>query len=140
AMGELMSTKLGAAYLESQGIRTQWIDARDFLRSADSPQHPEARRYLAATCHFSPDAALQDYLEQHPADVYLTQGFIAGNEDGETLLLGRGGSDTSASYFAAKLEARRLEIWTDVPGMFSANPHEIPSARLLRQLDYDEAQ
>ena len=140
AMGELMSTKLGAAFLASQGIQTEWIDARAFLRSTDSVHLPEARRYLAATCDFGPDAALQEFLAQHPADLYLTQGFIAGNDEGETLLLGRGGSDTSASYFAAKLQARRLEIWTDVPGMFSANPHEIPSARLLRQLDYDEAQ
>jgi diaminopimelate decarboxylase/aspartate kinase len=56
------------------------------------------------------------------------------------VLLGRGGSDTSAAYFAAKLEAERLEVWTDVPGMFTANPRDIPSARLLRLLDYDEAQ
>ena len=56
------------------------------------------------------------------------------------MLLGRGGSDTSGSYFAAKLQARRLEIWTDVPGMFSANPRSVPTARLLRALEYDEAQ
>ncbi len=62
------------------------------------------------------------------------------DENGDTVLLGRGGSDTSASYFAAKLQARRLEIWTDVPGMFSANPRSVPTARLLRALEYDEAQ
>jgi diaminopimelate decarboxylase/aspartate kinase len=56
------------------------------------------------------------------------------------VLLGRGGSDTSGAYFAAKLAAARLEIWTDVPGMFSANPKGTPNARLLRQLHYDEAQ
>ena len=56
------------------------------------------------------------------------------------MLLGRGGSDTSAGYFAAKFSARRLEIWTDVPGMFSANPRSTPTARLLRALHYDEAQ
>ena len=56
------------------------------------------------------------------------------------MLLGRGGSDTSGSYFAAKLRARRLEIWTDVPGMFTANPRAVPNARLLKSLDYDEAQ
>ena len=54
--------------------------------------------------------------------IILTQGFIARNRNGETVLLGRGGSDTSAAYFAARLGARRLEIWTDVPGMFSADP------------------
>ncbi len=60
--------------------------------------------------------------------------------DGDTVLLGRGGSDTSGAYLAAKLAAERLEIWTDVPGMFSANPRSTPTARLLRALHYDEAQ
>ena len=72
--------------------------------------------------------------------VVLTQGFIAANAAGDTVLLGRGGSDTSAAYFAAKLGAARLEIWTDVPGLFSANPRAVPTARLLRELHYDEAQ
>lgn len=140
AMGELMATRIGAAFIESKGLRTRWLDARTLLRAVDGPRMPENRRYLSATCEFSPDEDLQRRLEGGENDVYLTQGFIAENEAGETVLLGRGGSDTSASYFAAKLQARRIEIWTDVPGMFSANPHEIPSARLLRQLDYDEAQ
>ncbi|HEY4970234.1 MAG TPA: bifunctional aspartate kinase/diaminopimelate decarboxylase, partial [Steroidobacteraceae bacterium] len=72
--------------------------------------------------------------------VVITQGFIASDQAGATVLLGRGGSDTSGAYFAAKLSAARLEIWTDVPGMFSANPHAVPTARLLRALHYDEAQ
>jgi diaminopimelate decarboxylase/aspartate kinase len=72
--------------------------------------------------------------------VVLTQGFIARDDRGDTVLLGRGGSDTSAAYLGAKLAAERVEIWTDVPGMFSANPRLIPSARLLNELDYDEAQ
>jgi diaminopimelate decarboxylase/aspartate kinase len=72
--------------------------------------------------------------------IILTQGFIAAGEDGRTVLLGRGGSDTSAAYFAAKLAAERLEIWTDVPGLFTANPRAVPTARLLKALDYDEAQ
>ena len=70
----------------------------------------------------------------------ITQGFIASDAAGDTVLLGRGGSDTSAAYFAAKLLALRLEIWTDVPGLFSANPRATPQARLLRSLHYDEAQ
>jgi diaminopimelate decarboxylase/aspartate kinase len=56
------------------------------------------------------------------------------------VLLGRGGSDTAAAYFAAKLNAHRLDIWTDVPGMFTTNPHNIPAARLLKSLSYDEAE
>ena len=75
-----------------------------------------------------------------PDKVILTQGFIARNGWGETVLLGRGGSDTSAAHFAARLQARRLEIWTDVPGMFTTDPRVVPSARLLVALHYDEAQ
>jgi diaminopimelate decarboxylase/aspartate kinase len=70
----------------------------------------------------------------------ITQGFIASDSAGDTVLLGRGGSDTSGAYFAALLNARQLEIWTDVPGMFSANPRSTPTARQLLELTYDEAQ
>ncbi|MDA0712925.1 MAG: bifunctional aspartate kinase/diaminopimelate decarboxylase, partial [bacterium] len=56
------------------------------------------------------------------------------------VILGRGGSDTSAAYFGVILGAQAVQIWTDVPGMFTANPHEIPSALLLPELDYEEAQ
>lgn len=140
SMGELMSTKLGAAFLASQGIHVQWLDARKTLHVSETRLIPEQRRYLSATCSFDPDADLQEQLDRSDADVFLTQGFIASNSKDEPVLLGRGGSDTSASYFAAMLRAKRLEIWTDVPGMFTANPHEIPSARLLRQLDYMEGQ
>ena len=140
ASGELLSTRLGAAYLSTQGLPAQWLDAREFLRAADDPHVPPRRQYLAASCTSHPDPVLQSHLGDAPDTVYLTQGFIARNALGETVLLGRGGSDTSAAHFAAKLGAERLEVWTDVPGMFTANPREVPAARLLRRLDYDEAQ
>lgn len=140
AMGELMSTTLGTAFLERQGLRAAWYDARTMLQAESRPNLSEERRYLSATCAFAPDAELQARLAAEPADVIVTQGFIASTASGETVLLGRGGSDTSAAYFAARLQAKLLETWTDVPGMFTANPNEIPSARLLRQLDYLEAQ
>ena len=94
---------------------------------------------LSVVCSFAPDAPLEGRL-QALAPIVLTQGFIASDEDGNTVLLGRGGSDTSAAYLAAKLRAQRLEIWTDVPGLFSADPRATPTARLLRALHYDEAQ
>ena len=72
--------------------------------------------------------------------VPLTQGYIARNSEGEEVLLGRGGSDVSAAALAASIGAQRLEIWTDVPGIFSADPKEISGARLLRRLSYAEAQ
>jgi len=139
ASGELMSTRLGVAFLSAQGLPTTWLDAREFLRATDEPHAPPRRQYLSATCTSHADPVLQDHLGA-PDTVYLTQGFVASNALGETVLLGRGGSDTSAAHFAAKLGAERLEIWTDVPGLFTADPREVSSARLLRRLDYDEAQ
>jgi bifunctional diaminopimelate decarboxylase / aspartate kinase len=139
AMGELLATTLGAVYLNAQGIGTTWADARHVLRADNRPGATLKSSYLSATCDFAPDAQLQARwlaLDQ----VVITQGFIAANDAGESVLLGRGGSDTSAAYFAAKLSAARLEIWTDMPGMFSANPRAVPTARLLRALHYDEAQ
>jgi len=139
ALGELMATRLGAAYLAAQSLPVQWIDARDLLTSSSRGKGQTASSYLSATCEFEADENLQSTLQAY-GKVILTQGFIARNKHGETVLLGRGGSDTSASYFAAKLQARRLEVWTDVPGMFSADPKVVPSARLLVALHYDEAQ
>ena len=139
AMGELLATTLGSTYLNAQGIATAWADARQVLRADARPGATRKSSVLSATCDFAPDERLQAHwrsLDQ----VVITQGFIAADDAGDTVLLGRGGSDTSAAYFAAKLNAARLEIWTDVPGMFSANPRAVPTARLLRALHYDEAQ
>jgi diaminopimelate decarboxylase/aspartate kinase len=139
ALGELMSTCLGAAYLNSVGVPTEWMDAREILISASRANRGRSRSYLSAACEHGPDPDLQERMAGM-GKVILTQGFIARNSQGETVLLGRGGSDTSAAYMAVKLQARRLEIWTDVPGMFTANPRVVPSARLLVALHYDEAQ
>ncbi|MDR2215878.1 MAG: bifunctional aspartate kinase/diaminopimelate decarboxylase, partial [Nevskiaceae bacterium] len=137
--GELMSTEIGARFMRAEGVDAAWWDARTGLK-AEAREAASARgNWLSATCDFSPDAALSEHLAGL-ASVVITQGFIASDAAGDTVLLGRGGSDTSAAYFAAKLLARRLEIWTDVPGMFSANPRSTPNSRLLRELHYDEAQ
>ena len=139
AVGELLATTLGAEFLNAQGISTAWVDARQVPRADDRDHATHQASLLSATCDFSPDLKLQaDWRSLNR--VVLTQGFIAANAAGDTVLLGRGGSDTSSAYFAAKLQAARLEIWTDVPGLFSANPRAVPTARLLRQLHYDEAQ
>jgi diaminopimelate decarboxylase/aspartate kinase len=139
SMGELMATSLGAAFLNAQGLAARWVDARQVLRAEQRHGATQKSSLLSATCDFSPDARLARQWRALDA-VIITQGFIAADAAGDTVLLGRGGSDTSGAYFAAKLAAARLEIWTDVPGMFSANPRAIPTARLLRTLHYDEAQ
>lgn len=138
ALGELMSTRLGAAYLAENGVAAAWRDARLALRAVRERGASDYRHYTSGACAFDADAALQQAWRGEAA--IITQGFIAADEDGATVLLGRGGSDTSAAYFAAKLQAERLEIWTDVPGMYTANPRAIGAARLLKHLGYDEAQ
>lgn len=139
-LGERMSTSVGSAFLNLAGINTHLLDARDWLtlrtKAGSDLSDPSAR--LNGVCDDQPDAALQSHFNQHTC--VLTQGYIARAADGGDALLGRGGSDTSAAYFAARLQAHRLEIWTDVPGMFSADPRVVPSARCLKALHYDEAQ
>ena len=139
ASGELLATALGAAYLGSQGVAAAWLDARTVLRAERRDGATVDSSFLSATCEFRPDAAVQARIAAL-GPVVITQGFIASDATGDTVLLGRGGSDTSGAYFAALLAARELEIWTDVPGMFSANPRATPAARQLRSLSYDEAQ
>jgi diaminopimelate decarboxylase/aspartate kinase len=152
ACGEMMSTRLGAAWLNRRGLRTGWLDARRLLASrpadadsdgvGDSGQALSApslsAHYLSAECDAGPDAALQARLDALVEPVLVTQGFIASDEHGDTVVLGRGGSDTTAAYLASKLDAERVEIWTDVPGTFSTNPRANDRARLLRRLGANE--
>jgi len=138
-VGELAATELGAAYLRKAGLAVAWLDIREYLESATLRDQTERARFISARCDFSPDKTLQQRFAAIEG-IVLSQGFIARNADGDTVLLGRGGSDTSAAYLAGKLEARRLEIWTDAPGFFSADPKAVPSARLIKSLHYREAQ
>jgi bifunctional diaminopimelate decarboxylase / aspartate kinase len=139
AHGELMSSALGAAFLSHSGLPTQWLDARDCLAAIALPNQNERTRLLSSMVDSRPDPLLAARLATQ-GEVFITQGFIARESQGRTVLLGRGGSDTSASYFGALLKAQRVEIWTDVAGMFTANPRQVPGARLLQRLDYEEAQ
>ncbi|SMO51427.1 bifunctional aspartate kinase/diaminopimelate decarboxylase [Fodinibius sediminis] len=139
AMGELMATKLGAAYVRRELGTGAWIDARDCIRTETLKDVSERSLILAAVSATDEDASVRERLDA-AGDLVVTQGFIGSDENGKTVVLGRGGSDVSAAYFAAKIGADRLEIWTDVPGLFSANPQTVPSARLLNHLSYKEAQ
>ncbi|GAB6196649.1 bifunctional aspartate kinase/diaminopimelate decarboxylase [Lysobacter xanthus] len=138
--GELLSSALGVAYLKSQGIDIGWCDARDWLDAIALPNASDWAGRLSVNCMHRTDPAFAQRFSAQPTSIVLTQGFIARHGDGGTAILGRGGSDTSAAYFGALLGAARVEIWTDVPGMFTANPREVPDARLLARLDYAEAQ
>lgn len=138
SFGELLSTEMGFRYLKSQGVNIHFMNACDHLKALDNPINISDSTYLSSACDFKRDENLMEFLKDKGG--VITQGFIASNREGETVLLGRGGSDTSASYFASKIAAKRCEIWTDVPGMFTSDPNLIPEAKLLKKLDYDEAQ
>lgn len=135
AQGELWSTKIGQSYLAvSLSQQVLLLDAREYIKASEN----QPSEYLSVNCEFTQDQNLIEAIAEH--SLVITQGFIGANCDGDTVLLGRGGSDTSAAYFSAKIACSRLEIWTDVPGIFSANPSQLPNARLLKSLNYDEAQ
>jgi len=139
--GELLSSSLGAAYLRASGLDFGWMDARRWLDALPpQPNQSDWSQRLSVNCQWRADAEWAQRFRAQPTRLLITQGFISRHADGGTAILGRGGSDTSAAYFGALLGASRVEIWTDVPGMFSANPKDVPDARLLTRLDYYEAQ
>jgi diaminopimelate decarboxylase/aspartate kinase len=138
AQGELLSSLIGSEVLTAAQLAPVWQDARNLLEI----EHGSDSDVLAARCGDHADPALEQRLAEQ-GNLHITQGFIAAGPDGVTCLLGRGGSDTSAAYLAARLQAGALEIWTDVPGVpgiFSADPRVVPEARLLNRLSYSEAQ
>ena len=139
SFGELLLTKLGAAFLQNNGLAIAWQDAREILVAEKNNFATIPDHYLSATCEIKYNIEIAKKLAKLSVGI-ITQGFVASDNKGETVLLGRGGSDTSAAYFAALVNAQCCEIWTDVPGIYTANPKEVPNARLLLQLDYAEAQ
>lgn len=135
ALGELATHRVLMAFLSKHG-QPQSLDPKKWLvSSSEDKRHAEAR-VLSAKCAITP---LADIDQQLSHSYYVMPGFLASDTAGRTVLLGRGGSDTSAAYMAVLLKAKQLEIWTDVHGIFSANPHNIPSARLLLNMGYQEA-
>ncbi|HEY2435034.1 MAG TPA: aspartate kinase [Vicinamibacterales bacterium] len=135
AAGELWSSRLVAAYLTECGVRAQWIDARHLV-STDG-RHRQATPDLAAT---------EDAVRRHvrPAlaldRVVVTGGFIGSGPGGVTTTLGRGGSDYSAAILGACLLADEIEIWTDVDGVYSADPRVVAGARVLPAMSYEDAE
>ncbi len=129
--GEVIASRLGCLFLQQQGLAVTWLHAADLLLANDDS-------YLDSDCSFSPRPEAQALLAR--ASLCITQGFIARNSAGETVLLGRGGSDTSATLLAGGLGAVRCEIWSDVPGFYSTDPRHIPQAKLIKTLSCAEAQ
>jgi bifunctional diaminopimelate decarboxylase / aspartate kinase len=134
AVGERALTVAGSEFLSAA-----LIDATELLQTQEYDDASDMD-YLSAVCGASIDKRVLQKLDDLNTPLVVTQGFIASNPKGETVLLGRGGSDVSASYLAAKIGACVCEIWTDVAGVYTANPRLVPQARIIRHLGYDEAQ
>lgn len=129
--GEIWSARLMAAVLNYQDIDAVWLDARTFLRAeyAAQPQVDEGRSW----------PLLQQLLTQHPNQRLVVTGFICRNQAGDTVLLGRNGSDYSATQIGALAGVTRVTIWSDVAGVYSADPRKVKDACLLPLLRLDEA-
>jgi len=134
AHGELLSTRIFAAFLRSEGLDATWVDARQVLRTDATfgEGQPQTGRIKAL--------ALEKLLPSlGPGRVAVTQGYIGGTEDGLTTTLGRGGSDYSAALFGAALRASEVQIWTDVEGVLTCDPRIVPNALPIPELAFDEA-
>ncbi|CNJ50360.1 bifunctional aspartate kinase/homoserine dehydrogenase II [Yersinia mollaretii] len=129
--GEIWSARLMAAVLNKLDMKASWLDARSFLRAerAAQPQIDEGRSY----------PLLQQLIAQHPQQRLVVTGFISRNNAGETVLLGRNGSDYSATQVGALAGVERVTIWSDVAGVYSADPRKVKDACLLPLLRLDEA-
>ncbi len=138
AFGELLSSRLGEIILHGQGLDCQWLDSRELLVCNDNPNRSRRAVRLSAECEVAPSPDTQSRLAAR-GRLFIAPGFIARNGAGDTVLLGRGGSDISAALIGTLLDADRVEIFSDVPGLFSADPRRIPAARLLRNISYREA-
>lgn len=129
--GEIWSARLMAAVLEQKGVPSTWLDARQFLR-AERVAQPQVDVNLS-------QPLLDQLLSQHPNKRLVVTGFISSNQNGETVLLGRNGSDYSATQVGALAGAKKVTIWSDVAGVYSADPRKVKDACLLPLLRLDEA-
>jgi aspartate kinase len=132
--GELWSSKLVAAALAGEGFDTRWVDIRPLMITDD--RFTRATPYTQVVNKRARDC-LRPLCED--GQIPVTQGFIGSTATGIPTTLGRGGSDFTAALLGAALEARRVEIWTDVDGLMTADPRIVSSARTLTRASYDEA-
>jgi len=132
AFGELLSSRLLAAYLQSQQLEVVWLDSRQYIKTDN--------RYGNASVLFDQtNTLIKQAIAGQPAALYVAPGFIASNTNGFTTTLGRGGSDYTAAIYAAALQATVLEIWTDVSGIMTADPRWVPNAKPIPRISYQEA-
>jgi len=132
SVGEFLSSRIVAAYLNENNIDTRWMDARDFIHTDNT--YREGIIDMDKTR--SSMSVLNSALKKQTV---VTQGFIGGTSENFSTTLGREGSDYSAAIFASLLNAESLTVWKDVPGIMNADPRLFASAQKYDELPYSEA-
>ena len=130
SVGELVSTTIISAYMDSEGMENTWLDARECIKT--DAYFRDANLYWTDT-----EAAIQQSV--NGKNTLISQGFIGSTSNGLTTTLGREGSDYSAAIFAHALGADSVTIWKDVPGVLNGDPRKFSDTVLLDQISYREA-
>lgn len=128
--GELASTTIISHYLNTIGIKNNWLDVRSFIKTDNY--------YRNAKVDWS---QTQEYISKNidKNTLNITQGFIGSDANNFTTTLGREGSDYTAAIFAYCLNAENATIWKDVPGVLNADPRHFENAQLINKISYREA-
>ena len=134
SFGERLSARLFAAALSNAGVAAVPVASSDFVLTCDNFR--DAKPQLERTCRRGRDILLP-LLES--GIVPVVTGFIGATQDGRITTMGRNSSDFSAAIIAYVVDAQELVIWTDVDGIYTANPRESVEARLLHEMSYEEA-
>ncbi len=132
SFGELLSSRIISAKFSAEGIENAWKDSRELIVTDNN--FGNARVDFEKT-----NAKITAYFKDAGENLFVLPGFIASTANNITTTLGRGGSDYTAAIFAAALDARTLEIWTDVSGIMTADPNQVSSARIIANISYQEA-
>lgn len=132
--GERLSSFLLAAVLRARDVPARWVDARACIRTNE--EHGRAAPFMERTVEETRRTLLPLFAV---GEVPVLGGFIGSAETGATTTLGRGGSDYTAALIGAALDAREIQIWTDVTGFLTADPRVVPHARRIEQMSYEEA-
>ena len=132
--GELLSSTIICFAMNAKGIRTNWIDARKMMVTNDD--YLKGEPIESESVERVPGMIAEAY---EGMDAVITQGFIATNLKGEQTVLGRGGSDYSASLIGMAIDAERIEIWTDVDGVRTADPRYVQNTKYLEKISFEEA-
>lgn len=127
--GELLTTFIAEQYFQLKGYNSEFLYAPDFL-SLDNESLPDLNEL---------SQSLSTHIDNSSAEIFITQGFICRDQHDELSTLGRGGSDYSASLFAAALEVDRVMIWTDIDGMHNNDPRYVEGTHSIEFLSFDEA-